>query len=168
MTDERLCKCGMGESFVTHGPCPMGHPRGQCPEGMHNYHDFEEAAPSTDEGEAQEGGRTLEEARIELYDSLPHPFSCGGREQPRTYYAQTCTCYARDVVEAFEAAIRDPLEERIRELEWTLADAIRDARAENERLREALRDTATHLNMESLVVDTALLPSPPSSTEGAE
>ena len=44
----------------------------------------------------------------------------------------------------------------------------KDAEAENERLREALRDTASHLNMASLVVDTALLPSPPSSTEGTK
>lgn len=113
--------------------------------------------PATETVETQDGEhtRTIEEARIELYESLPHPFSCGGREQPKTYYAETCSCYARDVVETFEAAIRAPLEERIEQLEQLQQPWVDNAtmgiawRARAEAAEERIRELEAALDLET-------------------
>ena len=103
MTDERLCgwlDCGLPEDHPHH------RDRGQF-----EWHPFE-AAPSTDEGEARQVA------------DITHNADLGGSWWEYRLPHWTTRRATTFVPSQVEAAIRAPLEERIRELESNFAVAL--------------------------------------------
>ena len=135
MTDERLCKCG--HVLSTHDrDTPSGPMCGMCKCALF------EAAPSTDEGEARKGHECDAWCVFQSWVS-----------EIRGGASNTDDLGLRSAFDAIAAEAREPLEERIRELEAELNGTVEtyvettgdmgaevlELRAEVDTLRKALR-----------------------------